>query len=102
MFFSFFFSGGWNNTKSVFRKEIQGNILEDTVHSPLDCNSLHSFWVTWGDSTVHVGTGPTVGKDEFITFNDTDPVQVNYFSVATGPNVTGYWVFHRGTLQLYR
>ena len=94
-------TGGWNNTKSVITRNRNDSALASVDHSPLNCGTLQSFWVTWDGGEIRVGNGLTTGQAEFMAFNDSDPFPADYLSVATGQNVTGYWIFHSGKYELF-
>lgn len=82
--------GGWGNSQSVIRNQQQGTHLATTRHEPLNCYEFHPFWVSWDAGVIRVGSGLTVGEDEFISY--TGPAfQVNHVAVSTGWGATGEW-----------
>lgn len=67
------------------------------VH-PVDCNKYLPFWISWTNNVIKVGKGIDVGKQTFLTWNDTAPHAVNYVAFATGWGATGKWKVTRGIL----
>ena len=65
---------------------------------------MEEFWLSWSNDAVQVGSGHQIGRDEFITINDSVPTPKNYLAVSTGFGAPGYWIFHSGKkfLQLVK
>lgn len=53
--------GGWNSTKSCLR-DGWGQCYSNYIGTVLSGEQYRSFWVTWNEGHVRVGTGETVGN----------------------------------------
>ncbi|XP_045191095.1 uncharacterized protein LOC123547911 [Mercenaria mercenaria] len=91
--------GGWSDSESVIRDCKQCAHMDEVHHKshPLSCSQPHPFWVSWDNNYIRVGKGNTVGEQQFMVWNDTDPHPVNYVAVSTGFGSTGDWTFFRDT-----
>lgn len=69
------------------------------VH-PVDCQKYLPFWISWTNNVIKVGKGIDVGKQTFLTWNDTVPHAVNYVAFATGWGATGKWKVTRGIYNI--
>lgn len=87
--------GGWDNTKSVIRKQQQGTPVAVAHHMPLDCEKAFPFWLEWYQGILRVGTSTDIGAGQFMNFHDPNPIEVNYISVSTGWGATGWWIFDK-------
>lgn len=85
--------GGWANTRSAIRLQ-QGSPNQAQIdNDPLDCDEFRPFWASWESGVIRMGTGLTVGVDEFISYTDATPTQVNQVAVATN-NIVGDWIIN--------
>ena len=87
-------TGGWSNSQSVIRDSQQASPLVAHSHAPLDCNAFRPFWMSWDGGVIRVGTGPTVGQNEFMSFTDPTPTDVNNVAISTGFGATGEWTLY--------
>ena len=88
-----FLTGGWANTRSAIRLQ-QGSPNQAQIdNDPLDCDEFRPFWASWESGVIRMGTGLTVGVDEFISYTDATPTQVNQVAVATN-NIVGDWIIN--------
>lgn len=86
--------GGWNRTTSCLR---DGFVNESLCYSEysgpvISGEQYRSFWVTWNEGRVRVGTGETPGNGTFM-----DRVFPNVYTVRhalIGTDVRGDWVIH--------
>lgn len=90
--------GGWGDHQSVIRDCKQCAHMDTNVQQqhPIDCQNYSSFWVSWTNNVIKVGKGNDVGKQTFLTWNDTAPHDVNYVAFSTGFGATGKWKVKRG------
>ncbi|KAJ0182697.1 hypothetical protein K1T71_002066 [Dendrolimus kikuchii] len=84
------FIGGWNNTKSVIRRN---KIKPDkvTVDTPdiVSSHEFRGFWIRWDGGVVSAGReGEAI---PFIAWTDPDPFAIAYVGVCTGWGATGTW-----------
>ena len=83
--------GGWNNTKSVIRKQIFGANLEENTSPRTDCTVSKPFWIDWTNGTIKVGEGYFVGTRSFLSYTDMNSTLVNRFKISTGYGASGEW-----------
>lgn len=102
--------GGWANTRStVIRRCPQpcptaeaGGWWVGGPAGQLNESSHLPFWASWafnvsgGGLTVRVGTGYVVRQDEFMSWYDPDPYDVNFVGISTGWEANGSWIFEVG------
>ena len=60
---------------------------------PLSSDLYHTFWVSWDDFGVDVGTGSLVGQNKFMGYKGDENRPVNMISVKTGSGSEGDWCF---------
>lgn len=93
--------GGWYNQRSTIRPcdqcptdwWVDQRLLKETYPMP--------FWVTWalnvsGGLTIRTGSGYVVLQNEFMSWYDPDPHDINYVGVSTGWASNGTWIFEVG------
>lgn len=86
-----FILGGWGGTKSCL---MEGSQCYSTYIGPvLSGEQYRSFWVTWNEGRVRVGTGATPGNGTFM-----DRVFPNVYTVRHAlintPWCRGEWVIY--------
>ncbi len=91
--------GGWNNERTVIRKCHQCNPIATVFHNPLDENYYLPFWISWGDDIIRIGSGNTVGDNEFLQWKDPDPHPINHVGISTGWGARGIWIFGAGVYK---
>lgn len=84
------FIGGWNNSKSVIRKNKQKPDVA-TVDTPgiLTGAGHKGFWITVRDGTISVGYDGE--SSSFLSYQDPEPFPVHYYGVCTGWGAAGEW-----------
>ncbi|XP_023245255.1 uncharacterized protein LOC106637623 isoform X2 [Copidosoma floridanum] len=85
------FIGGWQNTKSVIRKNrTKPEVAEVETVGILDANKLLGFWIRWNDNIV------TVGKENepepLLVYENIEPLEITHFGVCTGWGASGEWL----------
>ncbi|XP_052674951.1 uncharacterized protein LOC128156727 [Crassostrea angulata] len=83
--------GGWNGTKSCLR-DGWSQCYSNYIGTVLSGEQYRSFWVTWNEGRVRVGTGETPGNGTFM-----DRVFPNVYTVRHAlirTDVRGDWVIH--------
>lgn len=88
--------GGWNNQRSAIRPCVQCNPVAQLQNNPMDENVYKSFWISWTDSTIRVGFGEEPFQNEFLSWTDPNPHEVNYVGLSTGWGALGNWIFGSG------
>ncbi|XP_011701794.1 PREDICTED: uncharacterized protein LOC105458296 isoform X2 [Wasmannia auropunctata] len=85
------FIGGWNNGKSVVRKNrTKPEVAETETPGILSADEYRGFWIRWDNGVL------TVGKEgesaPFLSYADPEPFGIGYFGVCTGWGATGEWL----------
>ncbi|XP_011206592.2 C3 and PZP-like alpha-2-macroglobulin domain-containing protein 8 [Bactrocera dorsalis] len=85
------FIGGWENTKSVIRKNRQKPDVAE-VHTPgiLEAGEFRGFWVRWYDNVITVGREGEAAA--FLSYDAQDLFPVNFVGVCTGWGASGSWI----------
>lgn len=89
------FIGGWNNSKSIIRKNRQKpDVAEISTPGILNGGEYRGFWIRWNNNVISAGRE---GEGEpFIQFADSDYVPISYVGVCTGWGATGAWIIEQG------
>ncbi|XP_058979645.1 C3 and PZP-like alpha-2-macroglobulin domain-containing protein 8 [Musca domestica] len=85
------FLGGWENSKSVIRKNRQKpDVVE--VPTPGICNAgeFRGFWIRWYDNVITVGREGEAAA--FMSHEDPELFPINYVGVCTGWGASGTWL----------
>ncbi|XP_049873807.1 uncharacterized protein LOC126372183 isoform X1 [Pectinophora gossypiella] len=89
------FIGGWENTKSVIRKN--GEKPEKAeIETPqiLSSGEFRGFWVRWDSGIISAGReGEAI---PFISWADPEPFPIAFVGVCTGWGATGTWKIEDG------
>lgn len=87
--------GGWWDSQSVIRDCKQCAHMAEVRHPshPVSCTEARPFWISWSNNYIRVGTGNSVGLQQFMSWDDPSPHPVNYIAVSTGFGSTGDWTF---------
>ncbi|XP_067628390.1 uncharacterized protein [Eurosta solidaginis] len=86
------FIGGWENTKSVIRRNRQKpDVVEVNTPGILAAGEYRGFWVRWYDNVITVGREGEAAA--FMSYNAPDLFPVNFVGVCTGWGASGSWVF---------
>jgi len=101
--------GGWLNERSAILACDQCIPNGNVSNSPLSDTESRPFWITWywnttysGETyglTIRTGTGSVVLENEFMSWNDPQPHDINYIGIATGFGSNGTWTFNIGTFH---
>lgn len=90
------FIGGWNNGKSVIRKNrTKPEAAEAETPGILSADEFRGFWIRWGDGAISVGKEGE--PSAFLTYTDPDPFGIGYFGVCTGWGASGEWMIEDAT-----
>ncbi|CAH1161215.1 unnamed protein product [Phyllotreta striolata] len=85
------FIGGWGNSKSIIRKNrTKPDVAEVPTPGILNPNEFRGFWIRWQNGTISVGRENEVPP--FLSWNDYEPVNIEYVGVCTGWGASGSWV----------
>ena len=76
------FLGGWNNTKSVIRRNrTKSNLISKRTPQILNGNEFKRFWIRWTDNVLNVGSdGETAA---FMSYDIDEPFRINFVGVCT-------------------
>ena len=57
---------------------------EEDIDTPeiLSCDEFRTFWISWDNGLIAIGTGAWVGYTEFISWQDPEPDGVGYLSIS--------------------
>jgi len=82
--------GGWDNTKSVIRRnEQKPDLIEAYTPSILNEHELRGFWIRWEYGLIAVGTEGNFTP--ILQWSDPS-VNLQYFGVRTGWGAKGHWL----------
>jgi hypothetical protein len=83
---------GWGNTQSVIRESSQGtnNAVTDTT-GILSASEARPFWASALNGKIQLGIGNTLGVNVVMSWQDPDPIEVSFVSMATGWGSEGDW-----------
>ncbi|XP_018369126.1 PREDICTED: uncharacterized protein LOC108765092 isoform X1 [Trachymyrmex cornetzi] len=85
------FIGGWNNSKSVVRKNrTKPEVAETETPGVLSADEYRGFWIRWDNGVLTVGKEGE--SDPFLSYADPEPFGIGYFGVCTGWGATGEWL----------
>ncbi len=68
---------------------INGKVDPDTLDI-LSCDYFRTFWLGWDSGRIAVGHGGIPGMEEFMSWQDPEPIGVGYLSLSGWANV-GEW-----------
>ncbi|XP_078674665.1 uncharacterized protein LOC144912807 [Branchiostoma floridae x Branchiostoma belcheri] len=85
--------GGWENTKSVIRREPLGE-KKVTASTPgiLSPDEFRIFWVSWTQNGA-IAVGRVGESSPFMQWQDPNPLGIGYFGYSTGWGYTGEFEF---------
>nr|XP_016927675.1 C3 and PZP-like alpha-2-macroglobulin domain-containing protein 8 [Drosophila suzukii] len=85
------FLGGWENTKSVIRKDRQKpEVAEVPTPGILDAGEFRGFWVRWYDNVITVGREGDAAA--FLSYDAGTLFPVNFVGICTGWGASGSWL----------
>ncbi|XP_075166686.1 uncharacterized protein LOC142238842 [Haematobia irritans] len=85
------FIGGWDNSKSVIRKNRQKpDVVEVQTPGICDAGEFRGFWIRWYDNVIAVGKEGE--GTAFMTHEDPELFQVQFVGVCTGWGACGSWL----------
>lgn len=80
------FLGGWQNSKSVIRKNRQKpDVVEEATPGILNGGDFVGFWIRWTDNVIAVGREGEAAA--FMSYNNSESFPINFIGVCTG-----WWV----------
>ncbi|XP_046753362.1 uncharacterized protein LOC124416394 isoform X1 [Diprion similis] len=93
------FLGGWNNARSVIRKNrSKPEAAEADTPGILTDSDFRGFWIRWYNGNLDVGRENEANP--FLSYTDPQPFGIGYFGVCTGWGATGEWIIEgRVTLK---
>ena len=71
-------------------------IYSSCLSSPMSSDAFLPFWVSWDGGTIRVGAGDEVNVDEFLTFTDPSPTQINYIGLGSCCGASVDWIIIPG------
>ncbi|XP_044734499.1 uncharacterized protein LOC123296873 isoform X1 [Chrysoperla carnea] len=84
------FIGGWNNTKSVIRKNrTKPDVAEAETPDVLNGEEFRGFWIRWSGGTIEAGHEGD--SSPFLSYTDPEPAAIGYFGLCTGWGASGTW-----------
>ncbi|XP_011504091.1 PREDICTED: C3 and PZP-like alpha-2-macroglobulin domain-containing protein 8 isoform X2 [Ceratosolen solmsi marchali] len=91
------FIGGWNNSKSVVRKNrTKPDVIEVNTPNILSADELRGFWIRWNDGEITVGMEGE--QSSFLSYTDPEPFEITHFGVCTGWGASGEWLIEDATV----
>ncbi|XP_046430548.1 uncharacterized protein LOC124184630 isoform X3 [Neodiprion fabricii] len=85
------FLGGWNNARSVIRKNrSKPEVAEADTPGILTESDFRGFWIRWYNGNLDVGRENE--PNPFLSYTDPQPFGIGYFGVCTGWGATGEWI----------
>ncbi|KAH8413837.1 hypothetical protein KR222_009131, partial [Zaprionus bogoriensis] len=85
------FLGGWENTKSVIRKDGQKpEVAEVPTPDILNAGEFRGFWVRWYDNVITVGREGEAAA--FLSYDAGVLFPVNFVGICTGWGASGNWL----------
>uniref|UniRef100_A0A6P4E9B9 C3 and PZP-like alpha-2-macroglobulin domain-containing protein 8 isoform X2 n=1 Tax=Drosophila rhopaloa TaxID=1041015 RepID=A0A6P4E9B9_DRORH len=92
------FLGGWENTKSVIRKNRQKpEVAQVRTPGILNANEFRGFWVRWYDNVITVGREGTAAA--LLSYDAGSLFPVKFVGICTGWGASGSWQLDGGYLQ---
>ena len=89
--------GGDNNNKVYIRKGsgwnggVPGYERSGQFPGLMNCDELRTFWASWEGGLVQAGSGAVPLSHTLLTWQDPEPLDVQYLAVSTGWGSTGEW-----------
>ena len=64
-------------------------IPEVQIDTPdiLNCDGFRTFWISWDNGRIALGTAAVVGFNELLSWQDSEPDGVAYLSISGWSNV---------------
>lgn len=85
------FIGGWDNTRSVIRKDgIQPYVADVETLRILNAEEFKAFWIRWNNNVISVGNDRE--KEPFMTCKAPNLFPINFFGIRTLWESKGNWV----------
>jgi hypothetical protein len=85
--------GGWKNTKSCFRTEIQGSCRTEYSGRILDCGQFQTFWIDWTTRRIRIGKTDNGVNNLLLTYRLNEALYDVEIGITTGFGATGQWIF---------
>ncbi|XP_030755376.1 uncharacterized protein LOC115881830 [Sitophilus oryzae] len=85
------FIGGWGNTKSIIRKNrTKPDVAEAPTPNILSGDEFRGFWIRWNNGQI--GVGREGDFSPFLSWTDSERVNIEYVGVCTGWGSSGNWI----------
>ena len=85
------FIGGWDNSKSVIRKNRQKpDVVEVPTPGILNAGEFRGFWIRWYDNVITVGREGEAAA--FMSYDAGHLYAINYVGICTGWGACGTWL----------
>lgn len=87
--------GGWANSRSCLRTEIQGPCLSEYVGDILDCDDFRTFNVYWGNGRIKVGKSTSFcdAREVILDLRVNNSLPDVEIGISTGYGASGEWIF---------
>lgn len=93
------FLGGWENSKSVIRKDGQKpDVVEVPTPGILDAGEFRGFWVRWYDNVITVGREGDAAA--FLSYDAGELFPVNFVGICTGWGASGNWLIDGKRIEI--
>ena len=90
--------GGQQNSRTVIRENVYGNIIKHkNTPNLLNCSASLPFWVAWKNGNVAMGYGADVYKSIIIEWTNPNRVNLNAISLCSTHVGGGRWAFNRAS-----
>jgi len=82
-----------SNTRSSFYldKTGTGHAIEVDTPNILKCPEPGTYWISFGDGIINVGTGPQIGINAFLGYNYST-LDIKFLAFATDNSAIGNWM----------
>ena len=85
--------GGWSNTISCLRTQVQGSCRRRYNGRVLNCKNYKEFVISWEDGRIMVGKMNSGFRDLMLDFKLGKPLSDVQIGVSTGFGASGIWMF---------
>nr|XP_022289490.1 uncharacterized protein LOC111101330 isoform X2 [Crassostrea virginica] len=85
--------GGWSNTISCLRTQVQGSCRRRYNGRVLNCKNYQEFVISWEEGRIMVGKMNSGFRDLILDFKLRKPLSNVQIGVSTGFGASGIWMF---------
>nr|XP_022289487.1 uncharacterized protein LOC111101329 isoform X2 [Crassostrea virginica] len=85
--------GGWRNTISCLRTQVQGSCRRRYNGRVLNCKNYQEFVISWEEGRIMVGKMNSGFRDLILDFKLRKPLSNVQIGVSTGFGASGIWMF---------